>query len=65
METNETAALLSGCSLNADNNEQMNNFLRITESLSAEVPFLRLSCRPDKEATDILENYLTERAHDR
>lgn len=58
------SALLSGCSFRADDDGQMNDFLRVAESLSADVPFIRLSCRPDKEAADILENYLTEHAHD-
>lgn len=50
--------LLSQVAINRWNKEEMKIVMSLIEQLIEKVPVLLLSCRPDKEATDVLSEYL-------
>ena len=52
-------ALLSGCTIDTDNETQMRIFLQIAENIASSVPFFHLSCRPDEGAVACLQEALS------
>ncbi|MBO7184384.1 MAG: hypothetical protein J6V34_01160 [Oscillospiraceae bacterium] len=53
-------ALVSATELYPWDQEEIGMALNIAQNLAMEVPILKLSCRPDREAVEILRDYLEE-----
>lgn len=51
-------SLMKNCSFETWDREQMERTLQLTEQISTEVRFVKLSCLPDKNAVETLEEYL-------
>lgn len=53
-------SLLKNCSYNTWDREQMETVLNLMGQISRDVPFVKLSCLPDKSAVIALEEYLCQ-----
>lgn len=53
-------ALVSATELYPWDHEEIDMALNVAKNLAMEVPILKLCCRPDQEAVEVLKNYLEE-----
>ena len=59
-EKDAMISLLKNCSYNTWDREQMEMVLNLTGQICREIPFVKLSCLPDKSAVIALEEYLCQ-----
>lgn len=52
--------LVSAIEIYPWDSEEVNMALRISQNIASEVPVIKLSCRPDRDAVEVLKTYLEE-----